>query len=141
MSKQDIIATLNQQLPRFMQFFNAQIIDIDLAAATCTFAFDVGPDYCHSVNVVQGGFVTAMLDAAMSHALFALEGGRDVVNVSSLEIKTSYLEPTLSGKLTAVGRVRKAAYKTAFLEAEMFNSEGVLTATTSSVGKIVRKQH
>lgn len=140
MTDQDIVDGFNAQLPTFMKFFNAEIIDVDVAAATCTFAFDVSTDYCHSVNVVQGGFITSMLDAAMSHALFAIEGGRGLINVSSLEIKTSYLAPTLAGKMTALGRVRKAAYKTAFLEAELFNAEGELTATTSSVAKIVRKK-
>ncbi len=139
MTNQEIAEGFNALLPGFLKIFNAEVVAVDQAAATCTFEFDVSTDYCHSINVVQGGFITAMLDAAMSHALFAVQGGRrGAVGVSSLEIKTSYLEPTLAGKLTAVGRVRKAAYKTAFLDAELFNADGLLTATTSSVAKIVR---
>lgn len=140
MTDQDIIDRFNARLPGFLRLFDAEVVAVDQAAATCTFQYTVSTDFCHSVNVVQGGFVTAMLDAAMSHSLFGIEGGRDAVGVSSLEIKTSYLEPTLAGKMTAVGRVRKAAYKTAFLEGELYNADGLLTATASSVAKIVRKK-
>jgi len=85
---------------------------------------------------VQGGFITAMLDAAMSHAVFATVEG--VSGVSSLEIKTSYLEPTRAGTLRVVGQVIKDSYKTAFLEGKMYNAEGLLSATASSVAKLVR---
>ncbi len=140
MTNQDIIDRFNAHLPGFLKIFDAEVVAVDQDAATCTFEFSVNTDFCHSVNVVQGGFITVMLDAAMSHALLGVEGGRDAIGVSSLEIKTSYLEPTLAGKMTAVGRVRKAAYKTAFLEGELFNADGLLTATSSSVAKIVRKK-
>lgn len=141
MDKQGLLDEFNNRTPGFIGMLGGRIVDIDPEAGTSTFEFDVSTDFCHSVNVVQGGFVTAMLDAAMSHALFAVEGTRGIASVSSLEIKTSYLEPTLAGKLTAVGRVRKGAYKTAFLEGELFNADGLLTATSSSVAKIVRKKH
>lgn len=134
----DVITALNDNRPAFIEMLGGNITAVDATARTCTFEFDVSTQFCHSIDVVQGGFVTAMLDAAMSHAVFASVEG--VTGVSSLEIKTSYLEPTLAGKMTAVGRVRKAAYKTAFLEGELFNADGLLTATSSSVAKIVRKK-
>ena len=37
-----------------------------------TFESEIGPEFCHSVDVVQGGFVTAMLDITMTHVAFAL---------------------------------------------------------------------
>jgi uncharacterized protein (TIGR00369 family) len=77
-----------------------------------------------------------MLDAAMSHAVFGLD--KSIENVSSLEIKTNYLEPTRAGKLRAVGSILKSGYKVAFLEAQLFNEAGLLTATASSVAKLVR---
>ncbi|GIR69646.1 MAG: hypothetical protein CM15mP74_08970 [Halieaceae bacterium] len=40
-----------------------------MARQKAVFTFTVPLEYCHSGDVVQGGFVTAMLDAAMSHAL------------------------------------------------------------------------
>jgi uncharacterized protein (TIGR00369 family) len=86
--------------------------------------------------VVQGGFITAMLDAAMTHAVFAAEDG--VVNLSSLEIKTNYLEATRAGLLRAEGVVIKSGYKLAFLEGRLYDAQGVLTATSSTVAKLIR---
>ena len=72
----------------------------------------------------------------MSHAVFATVQG--ISGVSSLEIKTSYLEPTRAGTLRVVGQVVKESYKTVFLEGKMYNAEGLLSATASSVAKLVR---
>jgi uncharacterized protein (TIGR00369 family) len=133
---EDVITALNDRRPAFIDMLGGNITAVDAAAGTCTFEFNVSTQFCHSVDVVQGGFVTAMLDAAMSHAVFASEEG--VTGLSSLEIKTSYLEPTRAGRLRAVGQVLKSGYKTAFLEGRLYNGEGLLTATTSSVSKLVR---
>ena len=127
---------LNAQAPQFIKLMGGRIIDVNPEKGVCTFEFNIGTEFCHSVDVVQGGFTTAMLDAAMSHALFSSQS--DVVNVSSLEIKTSYLATTRAGKLKAVGEIIKLTYKTAFLEASLYNEAGELTAKASSVAKVVR---
>lgn len=137
MNDKNIIDKLNAQAPTFLKMLGGRISALDHAAGSCTFEYNISTDFCHSVNVVQGGFVTAMLDAAMSHALIACE--ENVVAVSSLEIKTSYLEATLAGQLRAVGKVIKAGHKTAFLEGQLYNADGVLTATASSVAKVGRR--
>jgi uncharacterized protein (TIGR00369 family) len=136
MNNEDIIAQLNAHGPAYLKLLGGRIVDIDPRERTCTFEFNVTTQFCHSVDVVQGGFVTTMLDSAMSHAVFASTAG--IASVSSLEIKTSYLEPTRAGQLKAVGRVLKLSYKTAFLEGQLYDANGVLTATTSSVAKLVR---
>lgn len=136
MDQQAIIERLNQNAPGFISMLGGKVIEIDREARSCTFEFNVSRDYCHSVDIVQGGFVTAMLDAAMSHAVFAVE--ENIVNVSSLEIATRYLEPTRAGRLRAVGKISKASYKTAFLDGALYDENGLLTATTHSVAKLIR---
>ncbi len=132
-----LIDVLNAHAPAYIPMLGGKIVAIDRQDRTCTFEFVVGTDYCHSVDVVQGGFVTAMLDSAMSHAVFtSMEGA--IASVSSLEISTHYLEPTRAGRLRAEGKVLKSTYKTAFLEGRLYNEDGLLTATTSSVAKLVR---
>ncbi len=138
MTDRDILDALNAHLPGFIRMLGGSCVAVDQAAQSVTFEFDVSTDFCHSVNVVQGGFTTAMLDAAMSHSVFAVLGRDNIANVSSLEIKTSYIAPTLAGKQKAVGRIVRATYKTAFLEAQLFSPAGELTATASSVAKLVR---
>ena len=136
MDVKDRINALNARRPAFIELLGGKIVAIDPAGKSCTFEFDISTQFCHSVDVVQGGFITTMLDAAMSHAVFV--AFKDINNVSSLEIKTSYLEPTRAGRLRAVGQVIKSSYKTAFLEGRLYNDEGTLTATTSSVAKLGR---
>jgi len=127
---------LNEHTLPFIKMLGGTVLDIDREAMTCTFEFNVSTDFCHSGDIVQGGFVTAMMDAAMSHAIFGL--GENIANVSSLEITTRYFEATRAGKLIATGKISKAAYKTAFLEAELHDTEGKLLATAQSVAKLVR---
>lgn len=139
MNDQSFIDQLNARTPGFFKILGGQIAAINRGSHTCTIDFDVSTDLCHSVDVVQGGFVTAMLDAAMSHAVFATDPS--ITGVSSLEIKTSYLEPTRAGQIRAVGAIVKAGYKIVFLEGHLYNSEGLLTATTTSVAKLVREKN
>ena len=136
MNTQSLLDTMNENILPFIKMLGGRITAIDPDEQSCSIEFNVSHDFCHSGDVVQGGFITAMLDAAMSHAVFGL--GQDIVNVSSLEITTRYLEATRAGRLIAVGRVTKGAYKTAFLEGSLYNPEGKLLATSQSVAKLVR---
>lgn len=98
-------------------------------------SFDIGQEFCHSGDIIQGGFITAMLDATMSHAAF-LDG--NVINVASLEIKVSFLEICRAGSYRVEGDVIKSTYRTAFMEGRLYNGDGLLCATSSTVGKLIR---
>ncbi|NRD88818.1 PaaI family thioesterase [Sphingopyxis sp. BSNA05] len=131
-----MIEERNRTSPEFIRLLGGKLVDFNSDKCACTFEFDIGKDYCHSVDIVQGGFVTAMLDAAMSHAIFLHD--QNVVGLSSLEIKTTYLEPTRAGKLRVEGWAIKQGYKIIFMEGHVYNEDDVLTATASTVSKISR---
>jgi uncharacterized protein (TIGR00369 family) len=135
-NKEKNIEKINNHAPKFIGILDGQLIDFDDDKKACTFEFNISKDFCHSIDIVQGGFVTAMLDAAMSHAILVC--AQDVKGVSSLEIKTTYLEPTRAGKLRVEGWVIKQSYKTAFMEGHVYNENNELTATASSVAKLIR---
>ncbi|ABG41218.1 uncharacterized domain 1 [Paraglaciecola sp. T6c] len=135
-SKEQAIEKINQHAPKFISLLGGKLVDFDVEKDACRFEFNIGKDYCHSIDVVQGGFVTAMLDTAMSHAVMALN--KDIINISSLEIKTTYLEPTRAGKLRVEGWAVRKGYKVAFVEGHIYNENDVLTATASSVAKLSR---
>ena len=138
MNEQQWLERYRAHAPKFLEMLGARFTATDPVAHTCTMEFDISRDFCHSIDVVQGGFVTAMLDAAMTHAAFTL--GEDVVNLSSLEIKTTYLEATRAGRLRVEGYVLKGGYKIAFMEGRVYNAEGLLTATGNTVAKIIRSK-
>ena len=131
-----ILERFRSQAPGFIAMLGGRFVAADRAANSCAMEFDISRDFCHSGDVVQGGFITAMLDAVMTHSVFAAED--EVVNLSSLEIKTNYLEATRAGLLRAEGVVIKSGYKLAFLEGRLYDAQGVLTATSSTVAKLIR---
>ncbi len=135
-SKEQIIEERNRQSPKFISLLGGKLVDFDTEKSACTFEFNIGTDYCHSIDVVQGGFVTAMLDIAMSHAVFLKD--QDITGVSSLEIKTSYLEPARAGKLRVEGWAVKQGYKIVFMEGHIYNENNVLIATANTVSKVSR---
>ena len=141
MASGDQIVRLNENKPPFIEVLNGQIIAADSEAQSCTFEFRPTMDHCHSIDVVQGGFITVMLDAAMSHAVFAHLGPEGVVALSSLEVTTRYHAVTRGGKgpVYAKGWIRQATYKTAFMESELLDEDGKLLATAQSVAKISRE--
>jgi acyl-CoA thioesterase len=90
------------------------------------------PGMCHSGGVVQGGFVTGWIDAAMAHAVIAVLG--DDVTPMSLEIKVSFFAPVRPGLVLAEGWIERRGRKTAFLEGRLLDEAGnVLAKGTSTV--------
>ena len=88
------------------------------------------PAQCHSGGVVQGGFVTGWIDAAMAHAVLAVPGAETVP--MTLEIKVSFLAPTRPGLVTAEAWVVQGGRRTAFVEGSLKDATGTLLAKASS---------
>ena len=92
--------------------------------------FVAGLHMCHSGGVVQGGFVTAWIDAAMAQAVFSL--GRPDVAPVSLELKISFFEPVRPGLVIAEAWVERPGKSTCFAEGVLKNERGEVLAKSSS---------
>ena len=137
-NEEELIVKFNAHKPEFINLLGGNVENVSTTPPSCIYKFVVGNEYCHSTDIVQGGFVSAMLDAAMSHAAYAIE--KEVIGVSTIEMSTHYIAPTHAGKVIASGRVRSESYRIAFLEGELHDSSGKLTATSKSTVKITRKR-
>ncbi len=84
---------------------------------------------CNPMGQIQGGYVCAMLDEAMSVAGMITSGMTHVV--PTLEMKTSFLRPAMPGSLKAIGRVMKWGRTVCFTEGELYDAEGRLLAKAS----------
>jgi uncharacterized protein (TIGR00369 family) len=84
----------------------------------------------HSGGVVQGGFVTGWIDAAMAHAAIAANGNE--VTPMTLEIKVSFFAPVRPGLVIAEGWVERAGRKTCFYEGHLKDASGKVLAKASS---------
>lgn len=94
-----------------------------------------GMHMCHSGGVVQGGFVTGWIDAAMAHAVISMTG-RDVAPMS-LEMKVSFFAPARPGLIIAEGWIEKAGKSTCFAEGQLRDSAGNVLAKASSTLRLV----
>ncbi len=93
-------------------------------------AYAAGTHMCHSGGVVQGGFVTGWIDAAMAHAAIAM-GGADVVPMS-LELKVSFFAPARPGTVIAEAWVERRGKRTCFFEGRLLDEAGTVLAKASS---------
>ena len=91
--------------------------------------YEARGEQCHSGGVVQGGFVTGWIDAAMAHAAMAV-AGKDVVPMT-LELKVSFLAPVRPGRVLAEGWAVKHGRKTCFYEGALKDAAGMLLAKAS----------
>jgi acyl-CoA thioesterase len=92
-------------------------------------------EMCHSGGVVQGGFVTGWIDAAMAHVVIA--ASKHQVSPLSLEIKVSFLQSAAPGLIVAEAWIERMGRKTAFLEGRILNEAGEVLAKGSSTVKLV----
>ena len=97
--------------------------------------YDAGMHMCHSGGVVQGGFVTGWIDAAMAHAVMS-QVGRDVAPMS-VEIKVSFFAPVRPGLVIAEGWIEKAGKSTCFVEGVLKDEKGAVLAKSSSTLRLV----
>ncbi|HTT98480.1 MAG TPA: PaaI family thioesterase [Rhizomicrobium sp.] len=93
------------------------------------------PAMCHSGNIVQGGFVTGWMDAAMAYVTMAVTDFE--FSPLSLEIKVSFFQSARPGINIAEAWIEKRGRKTVFLEATLKNEAGELLAKSSSTAKLV----
>ena len=135
MSQQNIIERLNESRPAFLKAMKSKLLNVDPASKSCKMEFDLGPEYCHSGDIVQGGFVAAMLDAVTAHTVMALSEGE--MSVSSLELKVSYLTVTRSGYAVAEGRIDRMGKSICFLSGDLYDRAGAKTATISTTAKLI----
>ena len=88
--------------------------------------------FANPAGVVQGGFLAALADSAMStSAVTFLEERRAAV--ANLEMKVSFLTPVpIGGDLTATAAVVRGGRRVAFVEAEIVDNSGGTVLRASS---------
>jgi uncharacterized protein (TIGR00369 family) len=106
-----------------------RIVEMD-SAGRAVLEYRAGTHMCHSGGVVQGGFVTGWIDAAMAHAAIAMSGP-DVVPMS-LELKVSFFAPARPGRVVAEGWVERRGRSTCFFEGRLLDTNGKVLAKASS---------
>ena len=117
--------TKNQ--PTGSQTLGFQIIAVSQAQKSVEVAFEAKAELLlNPMKQIQGVYLCAMLDEAMSVACMVASGMTHVAPTA--EMKTSFFRPAMPGMIKGIGRVAKWGRTIAFTEGELFDPEGRLLA-------------
>lgn len=120
----------SKKRPPCTETLGMRLTHVDQASMTARFEFEARQDFANPTGAIQGGFICAMLDEAMSTS--AIIASNVTMNAPTLEMKVSFLRPLFVGKATAASRILKWGKSTCFIEAELFDPEGKLVAKASA---------
>jgi len=93
----------------------------------CRIECPVSPIMYNPLGMVHGGIYTYIADTAIGHLNFRFQTAPYV----TLELKTSFLKSTTSGKLIAVARYVREGRRVLFAEATVENEAGELLSVTT----------
>ncbi|MGI9203670.1 MAG: PaaI family thioesterase [Woeseiaceae bacterium] len=133
-----IVDQLNASAPPYIRTLGGKIDSFDKHSGVIEFHFMANESHTHSDDIIQGGFVAGMLDAAMAHVVFCTLDR--VVILATLEMKVSYLDIARPGKLVARGWVLRMGKTIGFLEADLTAADGTVLAKASSTVRIIHRQ-
>jgi uncharacterized protein (TIGR00369 family) len=103
---------------------------VEQANKTIRMSFQISDSFANPTGAVQGGFVSAMLDEAMSTC--CIIASNITMTAPTLEMKVSFLRPLFPGAATVDARILKWGKSAAFMEAEAFNPDGRLVAKATA---------
>lgn len=139
-TEQQIIETFRNNANPCLATLGGGIVAFDAEHDLCTMQWTATRDHCHSVQghpkggIVQGGFVTGWLDAAMAHACIAKS--KFTVAVPSLEIKVSFLLAAHPGVYRSRGWITRWGRSIGFMEGELLDEDGQVIARASSTAAL-----
>ncbi len=137
MTDEEILRALRERVRKlqFMRYLDGDIYAVSQERQQAVLHFHPREDLCQSAGVIQGGFVTAMLDGAMAHAV--LVASKMTLGPPTLELKVSFLRAALPGPHKAIGHVVRMGKSIGFLEGELFNGKNELIAKSSATSILV----
>jgi uncharacterized protein (TIGR00369 family) len=107
-----------------------ELIDFSVENGWAEVAFTPRADFANPAGAVQGGFVCAMLDDAMSVA--ASISKRLAVIVPTLQMTVTYLRPTPVARVVARGEVLRFSASSVAMQGTLRDADGTTLAVATS---------
>ncbi len=120
----------SKKRPPCTETVGMRLVHVDQKQLTACYTFEAKRDFANPTGAIQGGFIAAMLDEAMSAT--AIIASNVTMNAPTLEMKVSFLRPLFVGSATAEARILKWGKSTCFIEADLFDPNGNLVARASA---------
>jgi uncharacterized protein (TIGR00369 family) len=116
--------------PECAKTLGLEIIGYDLDAHTVELTFDGKPEFANPIGIVQGGFLSAMLDDTMGLA------SATAMNVGefapTLNMNVQFHRPAKIGRLTGKGRITMRGKEIFHLAAELFQDGKLVASATAT---------
>jgi len=122
--------------PKFLSILGSKEVKFDENNESITMTFDIGDELTHSNGkIVQGGFITAMLDTTMAHLLIFVKKGE--YNPLTLSINVAFVASGSPGIFTAKANIEKLGNSIVFTSG-LLHQEDKLIATATSTNKLIK---
>ncbi|HEX2727631.1 MAG TPA: PaaI family thioesterase, partial [Beijerinckiaceae bacterium] len=121
---------LRTHRPDFGTFFLARLFGLEISYTdeTCVVEVPVRDFMFNPQGSLHGGVIAFALDVSMGHLIRHTLGRPGI----TLEMKTQYLRPALSGRVRCEGRFLRRGRTINYLESRMTDAEGKLLAVATS---------
>ncbi|WP_375209532.1 PaaI family thioesterase [Hyphomonas jannaschiana] len=132
LSDADMLARFqgSKKRPPCSDTLGMKLIEVEQDTMRIRMEFDVSPSFANPTGAVQGGFISAMLDEAMSTCVII--ASNVTMTAPTLEMKTSFLTRLMPGKAWVDARIIRLGKSAAFMEAECFDPDGRMVAKASA---------
>ena len=135
MNDQETLERFKSNTAPCIDTLGMKVLSFCSAPTSIEVEFEAKYEFTHSEGqVIQGGFVTGMLDAPMAHLLMGLFDFK--VSPMTLDINVSFLAPSKPGKLNCIAEVIQLGKSTAFMSSKLFQNK-LLVATSTSTVKLI----
>ena len=122
---QRFLRTKNQ--PTGSQTLGFRLVAVSQAEKSVEVEFEAKAELLlNPMRQIQGGYLCAMLDEAMSVACMVASGMTHVAPTA--EMKTTFLRPAAPGKIKGIGKVIRWGSRVAVTEGELHDPDGRLLA-------------
>lgn len=121
--------------PDFGTFFLARLFGLDISYTdeTCVVDIPVRDFMFNPQGSLHGGVIAFALDVSMGHLIKRTMGRPGI----TLEMKTQYLRPALSGTVRCEGRFLRRGRSINYLESRMTDEDGKLLAIATSTWQLL----
>ncbi len=122
--------------PAIAETLKADIIEFDEEQGTLSSRFVAGHEFTNPTGAVQGGILTAMLDATIGPCMGMTLGDNEFA--PTLNINVSFIAAAAPGDFVGHARLINQGRSICYGSAELFDQRGKLVATATATAKVVR---
>ena len=122
----------NKNLPAYLEKMEAEVLELNYKSQSLKMSFNPDEFFCHSDGtILQGGFVTTMLDASMAFLIMQILEFKKVP--LSIDINVNFLASGGPKLTIAEAKVIKIGKSIAFSSVELFQGNQLIATASSSI--------